>query len=767
MTFEMSSRVEIHRDDEGRARSLNHPFQPFREAAHALPSNPRQVAESYLREVFPVFDLDAQVLDSLEEPAESLLRYDEGERLRLEREKRVGNVAVISYAQTIHGLKVLDAIVAVKVNAEDLAVIGSDNGFHYDARVQRIDLAAAPYRPDRITPEILAQQLGVAPTGEEPILNGTSLAIYQFFREGRIPHREGEDTGFEQPPPTLPLPPLDAQFERGQHYIVTKVLFTFSLPRELGLDWTALVEPVSGAVLSLRPHTSGVNGSIFEIDPVTQGCPACMGSTPAATLDLSRTSAPLQGLTPPFAGQPQALNGPFITLVDSPPPSYTPVTEPVGTDFTFTSTSHDFAAVNAYSHCDFLYRYVKGLGIDPATYFSHTKFPVPAAPVALDNAVNAQARGNTAGNGMGMYLFGIVQSGYTVGIASALRVVLHEFGHALLWDHVSSPNFGFAHSAGDSLAAIYADPTSQALDRGLTFPFVRIGRRQDRTVAQGWAWFGPNYNTQYNGEQVLSSTLFRAYQSIGGGAAQLPRKLFASQYMFYLIVQGCGLLTATTTDPVVYVNALQQADMSTSSFQGQTGGTAYKVIRWSFEQQGLFQAAGTPKPYTTPGQPPPTDVYIDGGRGGQYTYTADWWSNQDIWNRLAPDGGTTHQNPNANAVNFAYVRLKNRGTQSALRAKVKGYQGTMGSELNWPADWAAMTTPEVAAAGLIPSGGQVVLGPFQWTPARSGNGSMLMIATADGDQSIVENPVIQANVIPNWRLSPSDNNIGQRNVVIS
>ncbi len=466
------------------------------------------------------------------------------------------------------------------------------------------------------------------------------------------------------------------------------------------------------------------------------------------------------------AANPQTLAGNFIQLEQVVPPVYNPPTEPDGSAFDFSSTTTDFAAVNAYYHCDFLYRYVQTMGIDIASYFDGTTFPIPTDPRALGNDVNAQARGNANGNGMGSYAFGVVQSGFTVGIATALRVVLHEFGHALLWDHVRSPNFGFAHSAGDSMAAIYSDPTSQALDRGLTFPFPNIGRRHDRTVAAGWAWFGPNYNTQYNGEQVLSSTLFRAYLSTGGGAAQLPYKLFASQYTFYLIVKACGLLTATTTDPTVYVSALQQADMGTTNFQGQTGGTNYKVIRWAFEKQGLFQAPGTPLPYTQPGQPPASDVYVNDGRNGEYDYQANWWSTQDVWNRLAPDGGSAHQDPVANQLNYAYVRLKNRGTGSATNASVRAYQGNVGSEFNWPTDWVPMTTAQIAASTPIASAGEIVLGAFQWTPRQSGNGSILMVATADGDASILENPLIQNLTIPNWRLVPFDNNIAQRNVTI-
>ena len=761
MTLALSSKVDVHRDETGQIRSLSHVLEPFQPAGLG-PLPPRRLAEEYLREVAPHFALDDEMLSTLSEKSDSQLR-DEGPRLRWEREKRVDNIAVEDYVQTYRGLKVWNTSVAVRIHTGLAGVIGSDSQVHDAIEVEVPNLAEALYTPAKLSPEILARVLETEGRPGEPIINEVSLVIYQFRPEERWPNDDPEPN-FEQPPERLPLPPLDPdRFVADRHYVVTKVLFTLSLPTMPGMHWTALIDPTSGAVLYIRPHTSGVNGSIFQIDPVTQGCPTCTGATPAATLDLYRTELPLEGLA---AANPQTLAGNFIQLEEVDPPAYDPPTEPTGTAFDFSSTTTNFAAVNAYYHCDFLYRYVQGMGIDIASYFDGTTFPIPTDPRALGDAVNAQARGNAAGNGMGSYVFGVVQAGYLVGIAAALRVVLHEFGHALLWDHVDSPNFGFAHSAGDSMAAIYCDPTSEAIDRGLTFPFPNIGRRHDRTVAAGWAWFGPQYNNQYAGEQVLSSTLFRAYLSTGGGATQLPYKMFASQYMFYLIVKSCGLMTVQTTDPTVYVNALQQADMATTNFQGQTGGTNYKVIRWAFEKQGLFQAPGTPPPYTQPGQPPATDVYINDGRNGEYDYLADWTSTQDLWNRLAPDGGTTHQNPVANQVNYAYVRVKNRGTGSAANTSVKAYQGNIGSEFDWPTDWTPMTTTQVAGPPSIPSGGEAVVGPFQWTPSQSGNGSMLMAATADGDASIIENPLIQGLTIPNWRFVPFDNNIAQRNVTI-
>ena len=170
-------------------------------------------------------------------------------------------------------------------------------------------------------------------------------------------------------------------------------------------------------------------------------------------------------------------------------------------NFQYSCSTENFAACNAYHHCDGMFRLIQGMGIDVGTYFNNTDFPVPVDPHVLFRdqfgnpaPVNAAAPGNTAGNGLGRLVFGLARPNSTFGISADVRVVIHEFGHAVLWDHVDSPNFGFAHSPGDSLAAILHDPHSKAPDRFETFPFMNesagLSRRHDRDVAPrlGLVW---------------------------------------------------------------------------------------------------------------------------------------------------------------------------------------------------------------------------------------------------------------------------------------
>ena len=140
----------------------------------------------------------------------------------------------------------------------------------------------------------------------------------------------------------------------------------------------------------------------------------------------------------------------------------------------------------------------------------------------------------------------------------------HEFGHTILWDHVGSPNFKFAHSAGDALAAILSDPENNAR-RDLTFPWVGIRRSHLRDVAD-FAWHGTRYrpfdwnanrnevprdpihSAGYVAEQILSSTLCRIYLAAGGGSNDINARTNAAMYTVFLVFKAVGLMS-TSNNP--------------------------------------------------------------------------------------------------------------------------------------------------------------------------------------------------------------------------
>jgi hypothetical protein len=365
-----------------------------------------------------------------------------------------------------------------------------------------------------------------------------------------------------------------------------------------------------------------------------------------------------------------------------------------------------------------------------------------------------------------------------IGIAADYRVVLHELGgHGVLYNHVHSANFHFAHSAGDSIAAILSDPGSQAPDRFQTFPWVAavVDRRHDRTPAAGWGWQGnialhPFDTTLdyggYKNEQILSTTHFRMYRSIGGDSSDLAMQRFAARMTVYLILRAIGSLTVLSSpaDASGWESALENADSGDWTTENITGGAYRKVIRWAFEKQGLYQPAGTATPNNNVGSPPAVDVYIDDGRAGEYQYQPNWWSCQSIWNRRSNDGGTTHEEPITNQTNYAYVKIKNRGSQAATNVLVKAYHANPAAGLSYPIDWFPMNTAQLTAPNVpANNAGEITVGPFEWVPTHAGHECIFMIVSATGDASNVNN-IAAGDSIPEWRLVPNDNNIGQRNV---
>jgi hypothetical protein len=241
--------------------------------------------------------------------------------------------------------------------------------------------------------------------------------------------------------------------------------------------------------------------------------------------------------------------------------------------------------------------------------------------------------------------------------------------------------------------------------------------------------------------------------------------------MTYLIVRAVGDLTPATNpgSALAWCNRLMATDMLDWTTEGLAGGAYQKVIRWSFEKQGLFQPAGAAVPVTSAGAPPAVDVYLEDGRGGEYEYQPVHWANQSIWNRNAPDGLPGHQTAIDGQTNFAYVKVKNRGTVDAADVTVQAYHSLPGAGLTWPDDFTAMSPAGGLIAPSVPAGSaaEITLGPFEWEPNLNtfGHDCILMIASVPGDPSNVDN-LSPGETIAEWRLVPNDNNIGQRNVTV-
>jgi hypothetical protein len=238
--------------------------------------------------------------------------------------------------------------------------------------------------------------------------------------------------------------------------------------------------------------------------------------------------------------------------------------------------------------------------------------------------------------------------------------------------------------------------------------------------------------------------------------------------MAYLMLRTIGDITAVNNPngPRDYCEQLMATDLLNWTTEGIFGGAYNKVIRWSFEKQGEYQAAGAPTPVSTPGNPPSVDVYIDDGRHGEYEFQPSHWNNPSIWNRRSADGAVGHQEPITGTQNFIYCKIKNRGTQIANNVQVHGYHSKQGGGLLLPIDIQSLSTSQIAVGTLAGnSSEEKIIGPFEWIPEINAYGydSVIMIVSATDDPSNINN-FSMGETIPDWRLVPNDNNIGQRNM---
>lgn len=767
--MELTPNVVVTTDSSGFVRGLHHLQEPYGGRAQ----RPADLAIAYLQDAANVFGIDADILSKPSGRGRPDPSLDQVELAVVEERELLGSMTV-GFAQFFAGLQTWEAGASVVTQLQPLQVMESRSQYRREVKVGWLD-------PDRLRKVETLKRADVAKCLQiDPrkfpfkLTSANRWWLYRYDPDLRhnpeslLPPEER--SGRELGPPTLDLPEMDPAVEAGVHYPVIEALFGLALPRWGDLNWQAFIEPITGSVLRVRAFVACATGHVYLTDPTVQTGNLSLRANAATTaaLDVERRLVTLAGLVTPSGGT-QNLRGEFVVVQDTNPPAVAPPTTTSPFQFSASSPTDDFAAAATYYHCDAAFRLVRDLGFP--SFFNNTTFPVPVDHRGRTD-VNASCEGNAAGNGVGKMIFGPCDSGTTVGMGSEGRTVWHEFGHALLWDSVNSPNFGFAHSAGDAMAMIVTDPHTAftGVDRFIVFTFCPLSthRRADRQVASGWSWGGTRDTGSYSSEEILTTTLFRVYQSLGGDSARQEAQEFASRYANFLIVRAIGSLATSpvtpTPEPDDYASALMTSDRLTTAFEGFSGGFLHKVVRWSFEKQGLYQLPGTSGTVTTAGAPPDVDVYIDDGRNGEYQFRENFWDTTDIWNRLASDGGTTHEPPVVDHPNFVYVRVKNRGRLTATNVFVRGFHSRPLTGLIWPGDWQAMTTAELPA-GALASGGTTVVGPFEWTPRVVGHECLLMVARADGDRSNVD--VVGGTVtgsIPHWRLVPFDNNIAQRNV---
>lgn len=787
--FNAAAKAMVTRDAHGTVRDVQHVDEVFISGA----SSPLLAAHEYLLRHGALLGVSAAELAHFSLAPETEPRAL-GVELRYGEEKPQFDMTTVVFEQTLFGLPIWQAGVSVHLQRDPFVVVAAQSKRHtqVDADMPSADALKSVAKLDkkRLTKELGIDHDKACDASSFKVLR-QRLMVYRYdpaerlAREHHAPAPTAAQTAQPSPQPspqtghlhpTLPLPPVNERVRDGRHRVVIELTFSVTWNGIADLAWVALLDVDTLSVLYLRAFIDDVNGLVFEADPVTlNGGP--LPSATTAQLNPLRSTVQLPELVP--AAGIVSLTGPHVAVQDLEALAVAPPTRPAGSPFSYDARTNNFAAVNAYYHCDRFFHLVRDLGFDLPTYFTGTPFPSPVDHRGTTiftgpNTINAYCAGNGS--------YGILRTAFMladlgdvanpIGLACDWRVVLHELGgHGILYNHVNSPNFGFAHSAGDSFAAVLNDPGSRAPDRFETFPWVYsvIDRRHDRDVTAGWAWGGVFDVGGYPSEEILCTTHFRLYRAVGGDGAELNQREYAARYVAYLMLRTIGSLTQATnpSDAEAYATTMIAAERGNWTSEDMVGGVYGKVVRWAFEKQGAYQPPAAPKPVVSEGAPLDVDLYIDDGRHGEYQFQEHFWETRDIWNRHDPDGESRHQTPIVCRKNHAYVRVKNRGTRASKGGRVHGWHARPGAGLVWPDDFEPMSTASLSMPPLKP-GDEVVVGPFEWTPIHPGHEVMFMSVTAPQDRANTDRitglPAAKGPT-PVWRLVPTDNNIAMRALI--
>jgi len=567
---------------------------------------------------------------------------------------------------------------------------------------------------------------------------------------------------------------------RKEYYLVWDLRVATKIPNR---RWRFLIDARTGDLVKLedlRVFATGT-GKVFDPNPsVTSG-------NSALTWDDDDLLEPeTREVTLEHLGSRQSgtfhLDGTHVNVVAEPTSA--------GATFEFAPKDDGFLDTMAYFHIDRFRAYLQDdlkllhIPVSPATVDAHVG---GWETWTGDDEINLGEEGGT-------------QQGLAPDAADAL-VIVHEYGHVLqfmlLPESVrGNEPAGITEGYGDFIAAVYYDDRHQpgAGTRGALFPWSRPASQLRRHDVE-WKFGGPQWiaGGRYEKGTLWCTTLFEAYRKLGGDSQQPAVRAVARGLAIRLFTDALTKLPVemeVPTSETILAAAIVSADAELDGWWP-ANGLHRKVLADTF---ALRHCAG----YRPQDPGNGVDVYIADGRAGGYGsddgqdhFDQKLWKEdhsaglgKDLWARptpyatanarLAANPATDHVEPTAGSLTNIYVRVRNRGIQASGPVTVRVFIAGAGPpavavadpNLTWPEAWVpGEILPRINVA-TVPKGGKVLVGPFPWTPAASGNQTVLAVVEGAADPALTET-LLATERVPAAALVPFDNNLAMRRMTAS
>ncbi len=752
--------------------------------------------------------------------------------LRRAERRRLGRTTTVVFQQAQFGVPVWGAFLAVQIQHAGVPhVVSSQQSLRFlgEGARRRFGVDVEPacgvesFGPGRDAFDIFAWMLR-ARTGLTLVNDGRpreQAFIYRYDQRTRLGLMEANTFGFRSRDLGRP--------HRLRDRFVTEVVARSRGTGDAGLWWRALIDLETGAALYLRALAANVSPQVllFPADPLTLKGPAHALTFGPGNWDneLDRYRQRLKAIDVP--SDETIMRSEFVEVVEiAPPPLRPPDVTGAGAlesrDRYLPYVRGDyFARATAVYHLDRCVRTLQSIGVDLDAFFARPVenethraaqlgLPIEVDPCVESIAgINMATNAMTLGNATGVEGVCIGELAVDAGVTAAVdpRLVWHEFGHVLLFtrDPRSNGRLPFAHGIGDALAAIHFDPDSAVRGddslRGLTFPWFRdyrphrIARRHDwrfdETQGMIWARLDLDSRSEYQREEVLSSTLFRIYRAFGGDSSSAARRRLASNYVLFLIVQAIGTAKLEALQgPHELRDLLMAADagIDRGAFQDIPRGALQKVIEWAFEEQGLDAWQDDTGRWRR--SPPAVDIYIDPAPQGDpsdacwtgYLGSEFFWESAAIRNRLRPDRGVEPETPRLGCNNFLHVRIRNRGTLNLQPPSVRLFYRKAELIPVWPARNVSVdphtrwleATPIRELVSMPADSVTFQEAVFVWRPDAPGPWSFVAaVSASQGDEGdfcsletleAADGSAIDATGRVLWALAPYNNNLAVRSI---